>query len=336
MIVDVHGHFTTAPASLDAYRGRQLSTLNRPNATRLVVSDTAIDDALAPVIEQMDDRGIDLVFFSPRAAGMGHDIGDQQVSRFWTEVNNDLIARACDRQPTRLVPVCSLPQSPGATLDAVVAELRRCADLGFVGCLVNPDISGGVPPFTPGLGDRWWYPLWEVLADLGMPAMIHASATRNPALHLNGSQYIAWDQAAVVELCMSTVFDDIPNLSVIVPHGGGAIPYQFNRQRALHGLQGLPPFELAIRNLYLDTAVYDADSMEMLIRKVGPANVVYGSEMFGTAKALDPETGRPYDDNLAFVTGIPWLSDADREAILVGNARRLYPRAARWLGPGPD
>jgi 4-oxalmesaconate hydratase len=331
VIVDIHGHFTTAPPQLDAYRGRQLAALNRPTRSDMVISEAALDDALEPVIRQMDARGIDVVFLSPRAAGMGHDIGDFSISRFWTEVNNDLIARACARFPTRLVPVCSLPQSPGESSASVGAELDRCAAMGFVGCLVNPDISGGITPFTPSLGDRWWYPLWEKLADLRMPAMIHASATRNPGLHLNGSQYIAWDQAAVVELCMSSVFADVEGLTIIVPHGGGAIPFQFNRQRALHRLQALRPFEEAVRELYFDTSVYDADSMEMLIRKIGTPNVLFGSEMFGTAKAVDPETGRPFDDNRAFITSIPWLSDADRSAIFVGNARRLFPRAARWL-----
>lgn len=205
MIVDVHGHFTTAPAALDAYRGRQLGSLNKPARGQLVISNDELAASLRPVIRQMDHRGIDVLFLSPRAAGMGHDLGDERVSRYWTEINNDLIARACGVHPGRLVPVCQLPQSPGIPVDRLHAELDRCASMGFVGCLLNPDVSGGLLPFTPSLGDRWWYPLWEKLAELEMPAMIHASATRNPALHLNGSHYIAQDHAAVVELCMSSV-----------------------------------------------------------------------------------------------------------------------------------
>ena len=145
--------------------------------------------------------------------------------------------------------------------------------------------------------------------------MVHASATRNPALHMNGAHYIAQDHAAVVELCMSAVFDDFPTLALVIPHGGGGIPFQFNRQRALHMLQGKTPFEEAVRHLYFDTAVYDADSMEMLIRKIGPANVLFGSEMFGTAKARGPQTGRPFDDNIPLINAIDWLSDEEREAI---------------------
>ncbi|MEA2622785.1 MAG: 4-oxalmesaconate hydratase [Chloroflexota bacterium] len=331
MIVDVHGHFTTAPAAFEAYRARLLADPGAALHGQLGISEDELAASLEPVIRQMDDRGIDVLFFSPRAAGMGHDQGGEPVSRHWTEVSNDLIARACGLHPGRLIPVCQLPQSPGVAVDRLHAELERCAAMGFVGCLVNPDVSGGLAPLTPSLGDRWWYPLWEKLVELRMPAMVHASATRNPHMHLNGSHYIAQDHAAVVELCMSPVFDDVPGLTIVVPHGGGGIPFQFNRQRALHRLQDRRSFEEAVRLLYFDTAVYDADSLEMLIRKIGPANVLFGSEMFGTAKAVDPETGRTFDDILPLLRAVPGLSDDDRDLILEGNALRLYPRAAAFL-----
>lgn len=332
MIIDVHGHFTTAPSRLDAYRGRQLSMLNQPVRGSLAVSDEELAASLVPLLDQMTGRGIDVVMLSPRAAGMGHDIGDAQVSEHWTQINNDLIARACAMHPRRLVPVCQLPQSPGVAPAALRAEVDRCAEAGFAGCLLNPDVSGGLAPFTPSLRDRSWYPLWERLSELAMPVMVHASATRNPAMNLHGAHYIAQHHAAAVELCMSSVFDDFPELTVIVPHGGGAIPFQFNRQRALHVLQGRRPFEEAVRNLYFDTAVYDADALEMLLRKVGPDNVVFGSEMFGTAKSIDPDTGRAFDDNLPLLTAIPGLSQKDLDKVLSGNARKLFPRASAALG----
>lgn len=302
--------------------------MNKPSRGSLQISDDEMTASLEPVIRQMDERGIDVLFLSPRAAGMGHDLGDEHVSRFWTEINNDLIVRACEVHASRLVPVCQLPQSAGVPVETLHAELDRCAAIGFAGCLVNPDASGGLVPFTPSLGDRWWYPLWEKLAELQMPAMIHASATRNPALHLNGSHYIAQDHAAVVELCMSAVVDDFPTVVFIVPHGGGGIPFQFNRQRALHALEGKRPFEEAVRRLYFDTSIYDVDSLAMLVRKIGPANVLFGSEMFGTAKAVDSETGRPFDDILPLLRSVPGITDDELALILEDNAVRLFPRAA--------
>jgi len=211
-----------------------------------------------------------------------------------------------------------------------IGELERCVtQLGFVGCNINPDVSGGVVPFTPSLGDEWWYPLWEKMVALDIPGMIHASSTLNPAMHVNGAHYIAWDLAAVVELCNSHVFDDFPTLKLVIPHGGGSIPFQFGRHRALHVLSGQKPFEEVVRNLYFDLAVYDKASMEMVIQTIGADRVLFATEMFGTAQAIDPKTGKGFDDTADMVRSIEWLSEKDRSLIFEGNAKRVYNKA-RW------
>ncbi len=63
--------------------------------------------------------------------------------------------------------------------------------------------------------------------------MIHASSTCDPARPLNGSHYLMIDILAGYELCASDIFDPYPTLKLIVPHGGGAAPYHWNRHRAL-------------------------------------------------------------------------------------------------------
>ncbi|MBD3924240.1 amidohydrolase [Nocardioides cavernae] len=330
MIVDTHAHYTTAPPQLDAYRARQLGSMNRPSAGKpLKISDDEILVSLEGHLKRMDTLGIDRMIFSPRASGMGHEIGDARVSLYWTKVNNDLIKRVCDLVPDRFIPAAQLPQSPGVSPAECVGELTRCVEeLGFVGCNVNPDVAGGGQPFTPAISDEWWYPLWDVMVDLDVPGLVHASSTVNPALHLNGSHYTSSDAAVTFELCWSNLYDHYPALKLIVPHGGGSLPFNWNRHRALHTLQNKPPFEERIKNVYFDTALYDRDSMEMLIRKVGADNILYAAEPFGTAKATDPETGRLFDDTVSFVDDISWLSDEDKDKIFVGNARRLYSRAA--------
>ena len=82
-----------------------------------------------------------------------------------------------------------------------------------------------------------------------------------------------------------------------------------------------------VKHLYFDMAIYDQDSMELLVRRMGADNVLFASEMFGTAKATDPSTGRCYDDTVPFVKAITWLSDEDRYKLFEGNARKLYSRA---------
>ena len=334
MRIDIHGHYTTAPPQLDAFRGRQITDINKPRKRPVKITDDEIEQSLQANFAAMDERNIDLVLFSPRASGMGHDFGDALTSKYWTEVNNDLIARVCSMHPRRFAPVCQLPQSPLSPPEDWLPELARCVtDRGFVGCNINPDISGGLQPFTPSLADKYWYPLWEMMTELDVPGMIHASSTHNPAFHLNGSHYIAWDYGATIELCASSVFDDFPTLKLIIPHGGGGVPYQFNRHRALHVAQKDRPFEEAIRLLYFDTSLYDPDSLRMLLAKVGPQNIMFGTEMFGTAKGTDPQTGHGFDDVGAMLDADPVLTEPEREALFSANALAVFPRLKNWLEP---
>jgi 4-oxalmesaconate hydratase len=208
-----------------------------------------------------------------------------------------------------------------------VEELERCVtEQGFVGCNVNPDIAGGREPFTPSLGDEWWYPLWAKLVELDIPATMHASASLNPAMHVTSSYYIAQHHSGAVELLSSRVFQDFPTLKIVIPHGGGAIPYQWNRHRSMHVRGGLEPFEEAVRRVYWDMAIYDKESMELLIKRVGVDNVFFATEMFGATNAIDPQTGRNFEETVPLLQSIEWLTDEDRYKITEGNVRKVYNR----------
>jgi 4-oxalmesaconate hydratase len=332
MIIDTHAHYTTAPPQLDAYRGRQLSQQNRPTKGTIKISDDEIRASLQSHLRRMDTDGYDCMIFSPRASGMSHEVGDPRMSLYWAQTNNDLIARVCTLYPDRFIPAAQLPQSPGISPENCIEELRRCVlEMGFVGCNINPDVSGGGQPFTPRLGDRWWYPLWEAMIDLQVPGLLHATSTLDPALHLNGSHYTNTDAMALFELCWSDIFDVYPNLKLIVPHGGGSWPFHYNRHRSLHIGANKMPFEEALKRVYFDTAIYDRDAMEMLIRKAGVENVLFATEPFGTSKNVDPATGRTFDDTRSFVEDIAWLTEADKFKIFTSNALDVYPRMkTKW------
>ena len=274
-------------------------------------------------------NGIDRWPFSPQAGAMGHHFGSPLVSRYWTEACNDLIGRVAKMFPDKISPVCQLPQSPGVGPKEWVDELDRCVkEMGFVGCNVNPDPAGGREPLTPSMASDWWYPLWEKLVDLDVPCTVHASASLNPAMHLTNAYYIGQHNSAAVELLRSRVFKDFPKLKVIIPHGGGAIPFQWNRQRGMHVKEGLEPFEEAARWVYWDMAIYDKESMELLIKRVGADRVLFATEMFGAVNAIDPKTGRNFEDLVPIFQSIDWLSAEERYNISEGNARRYFPRCS--------
>ena len=204
--------------------------------------------------------------------------------------------------------------------------------LGFVGCNLNPDPSDGYwtdPPLT----DRWWYPLFEKMVELEVPAMVHTSTSCNPNFHGSGAHYINGDTTAFMQFLTSDLFRDFPTLRVVIPHGGGAVPYHWGRYRGLAQDMGRPPLgEHLMNNVYFDTCVYHQRGIDLLVDVIGPANVIFATEMIGAVKGVDPLTGRHFDDTKPYIDAVKGLNDEDRSTIFEGNARKVYPRLAKHLG----
>ena len=334
MIIDCHGHYTTAPKALEAWRKQQIEDLGKPGHVpskgALSISDDEIRASLEGAqLRIQRERGTDVTIFSPRAMGMSHHIGNETTSRHWSEHCNDLIHRVCTLYPANFVGVCQLPQSPGVSPKGCIPELERCVkDLGFIGCNLNPDPSGGYwtdPPLT----DKWWYPLYEKMIELDVPAMIHVSASCNPNFHGTGAHYINGDTTAFMQCLASDLFKDFPTLRFVIPHGGGAVPYHWGRYRGLAQDMQKPLLkEHLLKNVYFDTCVYHQPGIDLLTKVIPVENILFASEMVGAVRGIDPETGHYYDDTKRYNDSIEWLAPGDREKILHRNAAKVYARFA--------
>src|ERR1700748_3409514 len=332
MIIDCHGHYTPEPKDLLRCGKEQLDNVKerakQPSKSSLKVSDDEIRESLEGAqLKLQRERGTDLTIFSPRAMGMSHHIGDYNVSLGWSQVCNEMIHRVCTLYPNNFIGVCQLPQSPGVSPDSCVGELERCVkEFGFVGCNLNPDPSGGkwdAPPVT----DRSWYPLYEKMVELDGPAMIHVSASCNPAFHTTGAHYINGDTTAFMQLIQGDLFKDFPTLRFIIPHGGGAVPYHWGRYRGLAQDMKKPPLEEhLLKNVYFDTCVYHLPGIELLTKVIPADNILFASEMVGAVKGIDPRTGHHFDDTKRYIDQVAWLSAADKQKIYEDNARKVYSR----------
>jgi 4-oxalmesaconate hydratase len=331
VIIDCHGHYTTAPKALEQFRQQQLADPGHARNKAIAISDDEIRESLEQAqLRIQRERGTNLTIFSPRAVGMGHHLGSETTSRHWAEHCNDLIHRVCTLYPENFAGVCQLPQSPGVAPKNCIAELERCVtQLGFIGCNLNPDPSGGYwsdPPLT----DRWWYPLYEKMVELDVPAMVHVSGSCNPNFHATGAHYINGDTTAFMQFLTSDLFKDFPALRFIIPHGGGAVPYHWGRYRGLAQDMGKPPLkELLLHNVFFDTCVYHQPGIELLLKVIPADNILFASEIVGAVRGIDPETGHYYDDTRRYIDAIGWLGPADREKIYCGNVSRVYPRFSR-------
>ncbi|MGW2094584.1 amidohydrolase family protein [Promicromonospora sukumoe] len=340
MIIDVHGHYTTAPDPLGAWRDAQVAALAdpglAPDPAGPRISDDQIRETLqAYQLRQMDERGIDVTVFSPRASFMAHHVGDLATSTAWARICNDLCARVAGLYPDRFAPGAMLPQSPGADPATSVPEIERAVtELGAVTVNLNPDPSGGhwtAPPLT----DRSWYPVYEKLVELDVPAMVHVSTSCNPAFHTTGAHYLNADTTAFMQLLQGDLFADFPDLRLVIPHGGGAVPYHWGRFRGLAQALGRPePEEMLGTNVFFDTCVYHQPGADLLLDVIPHDGVLFASEMIGAVRGIDPRTGHHFDDTRRYVeshAAARGLDDAAVRALFETNARRVYPLLDRRL-----
>jgi len=337
MIIDCHGHYTTAPEAHNQWREDQLAAFKagQPPPEYPEISDDVIRSSIVDnQLKLIKERGSDLTIFSPRASAMGHHEGNQQVSKEWTFACNNLIKRVVDLFPETFVGVCQLPQSPGADLSESIKELERCVtELGFIGCNLNPDPSGGMWQTVP-LTDRYWYPLYEKMVELDVPAMIHVSASCNPNFHATGAHYMNADTTAFMQLIQGDLFKDFPTLKFIIPHGGGAVPYHWGRYRGLADMLKQPSLDgHLMNNVFFDTCVYHQPGIDLLVEVIDNKNILFGSEMIGAVRGIDPTTGQFFDDTKRYIDAAK-INEVERNNIFEANTRSVFPRLNEKLKAG--
>jgi 4-oxalmesaconate hydratase len=129
-----------------------------------------------------------------------------------------------------------------------------------------------------------------------------------------------------MQLIQGDLFADLPDLRLVIPHGGGAVPYHWGRYRGLADMLRKPPLsEHVMRNVYFDTCVYHQPGIDLLLEVIDVDNILFGSEMVGAVRGIDPQAGHYFDDTKRYVDAAD-ITPEERARIYSGNARRVYPR----------
>jgi 4-oxalmesaconate hydratase len=328
VIIDSHAHIVMPPESF-RYMAELVGGRANPSTTPKI-PETSVRKVAEELVKGMDAVGTDVQFISPRPYLQMHSVKPGRVTELWSRHCNDLIARFVAMFPERFRGVAGLPQYMDEPLEQrAIPELRRCVEqLGFVGCLINPDPTEGAGPTPPGLGDPFWHPLYQAMTELDVPGLIHSAGSCS-ARESYTLKFINEESIAIVSLLGEKVFDRFPTLKIVVAHGGGAVPYQMGRFRAWSVRKGDVPFDEQLKKLYFDTCNYSKEAIELLLRVAGTDNVMFGTEKPGTGSARDPVSGRDYDDMKPVIESIEWLTSRQRGDIFECNCRRVYTRAFR-------
>ena len=332
MIIDCHAH-VSAPVELWAYKASLLSHRGAHGRGKVNVTDDQIRYAVEEHKESfphshmhyIDKVGTDMQLISPRPFQLMHSESQAILVQWFHEEVNNIIYRETQIYPDRFIGIAGIPTVAGEPLDIAINELERCVnELGFKGTLLNPDPYENSGTHPPALGDKYWYPLYEKLCELDVPAHIHGTGSRSPREPYS-LRFINEETTAVFGLINSDVFKDFPSLKIVISHGGGAMPYQLGRFQA--GSMRRPEgdrFIDGMNKLYFDTVLYTKEAIELLLKVVGPERALFGAECPGVGSKVNPETGREMDDIQPYFYEMEFLSDADREMIFSGNAKKVF------------
>jgi aminocarboxymuconate-semialdehyde decarboxylase len=291
--VDVHAHLLP-PGLFDAARSGTLRALGVEAGEGGAPVLTAGADRLGPAgpdmtdltgrLRWMDERSIAEQWVSPWLDLFTWHRFDPHNGRLWAAAVNGALAEAASGSGGRLRPVPFVDVSAGAA--AAADDVATAAEqLGPPAVMVSTHPAG-----VSSAADGSLAPLWERLADLGLPVLLHppgngpAQAFTPPVLQ-NVAGRIIDTSAAVLQMMADGLFSRLPGLRVIVVHGGGFLPYQAFRldglvRSGLLARTGMAePPSAVLRRLFYDTVALDAPSLEFLVRRVGAEQVLLGSDV---------------------------------------------------------
>ncbi len=268
-------------------------------------------------LKDIEDMGVDLSVLSHGVPGP-EVLGGKEADD-WAARINDQLAGIIQKYPGKFLGWACLGFG---SAERTIAEVDRCINqLGFKGVQLFSNINKKVLD-TPELR-----PIYKHIARLGVPLNMHPAIPLNLVGMDNGSlvtglAFMYDTTLNTVRLIQSGLFDEEPDLKLIVPHIGGVIPYLKGRlerssDAAMRSVTDQPtlqhPFGYYLGKLYYDTVTYHIEALDYFYRLMGADHLLYGT---------DHPYGQPYKLIAGMVEQLK-CTEAERELIYHGNAEKL-------------
>ncbi|MDP3879060.1 MAG: amidohydrolase family protein [Dehalococcoidales bacterium] len=278
-------------------------------------------------LEIAQKKGVDVLWFSFRTPP--YYVGVKELPQSSPHVltvartANDYLAAVCQRYPGKYMAFADIPLAHG---DAAIDEMKRALkDLGLHGICLQSNYDGkplDAPEFRP---------FFEEANKLKTVVHVHPIAPRasDEALReyfmfmILGFPYDT--SLAFIRMAYTGVLAQCPDVSFILSHAGGTIPYIWWRinmpymgnRPPSHDHISAPPTEY-LKQLYYDTALTDTDSLMLAYKRVGGNHLIFGTDVpYGL------ETGVEHTLNTVQSMDLP---AEIKSGILGGNALALSRR----------
>jgi len=229
-------------------------------------------------LELQHKNGLDRSIISPIPQVLLHGL-EQNLSKELTGVYNDALACMASSHPSKLQWFGILPMEHGVFL---MEEYDRCLSLGASGFMIGTHVAGR--PLTHPELDSFW----KKADSHGSLIFIHPSFCEDDRLNknkMNNMIGVPWETTVcAVDLMLSDVLDRYSKVKVLLPHGGGFLPYQAGRIFLAHSKWLQPekrhdnPINQRLSRIWYDTVVWDDQALMFLKAFAGESRVVCGTD----------------------------------------------------------
>jgi aminocarboxymuconate-semialdehyde decarboxylase len=323
MIIDTHAH--VVPGSLiEALRAEKrifpsVRLLAEGAATRMTFAGEPPTRPIAPRLRDLEDRKewlarqkIDCQVVGGWTDVYGYELRGEEGAD-WARFFNEHLRKDADAIAA-LTPLATVPLQTGPLAARV---LKEALDAGFVGAMIGTQPKG----VGGNLDDTELDPFWEVASARRATIFLHpmyiCGDDRLGAYDLlNAVGRLTDTTIAVARLFFSGHLTRFPGVTLVVSHGGGALPYalgRLRRNRAIHPDGCADPLD-GFRRLYFDTVLFEPQALRFLCDVAGSDKVVLGSDY--PFPIGDPQPARVVDDTP--------LTEGERRAILGETAARIF------------
>src|SRR2546428_321667 len=316
-VIDIHGHFV-APEELEVVKDTPLAR-NVSNSIGRSGTDQQGSLVLgAERLRVLDEAGIDIQVLSHQG-GWWYG-ADRDLARRIVNVQNQKLAEWCSAHSDRFAGLASVAlQHPEMAAEQLEEAVKK---LGLKGVGIAGH-AGGEVPFSPK-----YDPFWAKVQELGVLCFVHPGGADN--ILKDGALRGRGDLGNIVGNPLETTYfltrpifdgtlDKFPGLKICAGHAGGYLPSYLGRSEAAcvvrtnaNCTNKKRPSDYFKRELLIDTMIFSEEGLRHLFAEMGAGQILYGTDIpFNWPVGVD------------LVLKAPFLSDADKEAILGGNLSKL-------------
>ena len=266
-------------------------------------------------LQAMDEQGIDVqaVSISPFWYSAERDLAAEII-----KLQNEKLAEWCAAHPDRFVGMATVAlQYPYLAAEQLEDGVKR---LGLRGTMVAGNVNG------EELASPKFHPFWAKAEELGCVIFIHPQGFPEGAARFEGNGDLGntignplETTVALSHLIFEGTLDHYPGVKICAAHGGGYLPSYIGRSDRciIRSPRDCKPVKKRpseyLKQLYFDSMVFTAEGLRHLVAEAGASQIILGTDYpYGwTSEAVE------------HILDTPGLSDAEREAILGGNAAKL-------------